>query len=146
MAERVFHILYTSSARHLFASDTLEEILVQSRDFNAENRVTGLLLYCDGSFMQLLEGQEADVTQLYSHIRADIRHKNVVTMVSQDSQERWCQDWAMAFYHCKKRDEFDACINLAAGVDQISDTLGEDNPLRNTMIGFVERNLRQLGR
>lgn len=146
MADSVFHILYTSAARELFSSDVLEDLLIQSRDFNAENNITGLLLYCDGSFMQLLEGQEADVTQLYSRIRADTRHRNVVTMVSREAPERWCQDWAMAFYHCRNRGEIDACINLAAGIDPVSDKLGKDNPLRKTMTGFAERNLRQFDR
>ena len=38
--------------------------------------ITGLLLFIDGGFLQMLEGEERAVRELYTRIAADRRHLN----------------------------------------------------------------------
>ena len=54
-------VAYVSSATHLMTEDELAAILDVSRERNARDGITGLLLYSDGDFIQVLEGPEAPV-------------------------------------------------------------------------------------
>ncbi|HWF37906.1 MAG TPA: BLUF domain-containing protein [Candidatus Acidoferrales bacterium] len=54
--------------------------------------VTGMLLYKDGCFMQVLEGNEEAVIDLAEKIQRDPRHKNMMTLYQGDSPERQFAD------------------------------------------------------
>ncbi|MGB0576371.1 MAG: BLUF domain-containing protein [Alphaproteobacteria bacterium] len=109
----MFHLLYTSSALNFMSSRQLEELLVESRTFNADKNITGILLYCDGSFMQLLEGDEEEVQSLFGRIETDRRHFDVRKIFTKETESRWMKDWAMAFALCAHRGELESCINIA---------------------------------
>ena len=64
----MFRLIYVSTAVRLLNKDELVEILNVSREKNARLNITGLLLYKDGNFMQLLEGRKEDVLALYDVI------------------------------------------------------------------------------
>jgi Sensors of blue-light using FAD len=53
----MFHIVYASSASEAFTGPELQVLLDQARQKNAKFAVTGMLLYKDGNFMQVLEGE-----------------------------------------------------------------------------------------
>jgi hypothetical protein len=91
------HILYTSIAVALLSKQELESLLKQARDNNEKADVTGLLLYTKGSFMQVLEGPETSVDDIYDAIKQDTRHKDVVTLFDGPISERHFDQWAMAF-------------------------------------------------
>jgi hypothetical protein len=57
---------------------------------------TGLLCYCDGYFVQLLEGPETAVLELYALIQCDPRHEQVETLHDEAGPTRWFADWRMA--------------------------------------------------
>jgi hypothetical protein len=59
--------------------------------------VTSLLLFRDGTFIQLLEGGRDEVEALYDTIRADVRHKDVTTIWRFASDSTWSTDWSMGF-------------------------------------------------
>jgi hypothetical protein len=48
-------LVYASSAKQLFSEEDLTALLQQSRDNNTRLGLSGLLLYKDGNFMQVLE-------------------------------------------------------------------------------------------
>ena len=79
-------------------SDTdLVLLLRDSRDLNAESRITGMLLYKDGHFMQVLEGEEKDVMETFGRIELDHRHKSIDVVRSEYLQYRNFPDWTMGF-------------------------------------------------
>jgi hypothetical protein len=51
-----------------------------------------MLLYKDGCFMQVLEGNEEAVIDLAEKIQRDPRHKNMMTLYQGDSPERQFAD------------------------------------------------------
>ncbi|HSM42684.1 MAG TPA: BLUF domain-containing protein, partial [Afifellaceae bacterium] len=61
----MYCLVYVSAAHHLMGDDELTEILETSRARNAAAGITGMLLYKDGSFMQLLEGAKTNVLGTY---------------------------------------------------------------------------------
>ncbi len=54
----MFFLVYVSSATRPFSGEDLRALLETCRKDNAELGVTGMLLYKDGNFMQVLEGDE----------------------------------------------------------------------------------------
>ena len=93
----VFFLVYVSAAATWFSPAELRSLLAHSRDNNMAAGVSGLLLYKDGNFMQVLEGEEATVRALVSRIAVDRRHQGVVVICSGQTKERQFADWRMAF-------------------------------------------------
>jgi hypothetical protein len=56
-----------------------------------------MLLYKDGNFMQVLEGEEAVIRALHAKIDADPRHEGVLTVMQGYQESRQFQDWSMGF-------------------------------------------------
>ncbi len=77
--------------------EDLRVLLATSRKNNAELGVTGMLLYKDGNFMQVLEGEEVAVRRLYARIAADPRHGSEITLQEGFSEGRQFPDWSMGF-------------------------------------------------
>ncbi len=71
------HLIYVSESARPMTADDLEELLEETRSRNDDCRITGMLLYKNGRFMQLLEGEEEDVVKIYRSIERDDRHKEV---------------------------------------------------------------------
>lgn len=79
------------------SEDDLVGLLQQSRARNERLRITGMLLYKGGFFMQVLEGEEKNVLEVFADIQTDIRHKRVFEIVSEYVQHRDFPDWTMGF-------------------------------------------------
>lgn len=92
-----FYLVYLSSARQLYTTSDLSDILKKSRLNNTNRNITGLLLYHDGSILQILEGDEESVMDVYHKIEQDDRHYNVLQLVTGTSEERNFPDWSMGF-------------------------------------------------
>lgn len=97
MTEPLSQIIYRSIAVGHPTELDLHPILVTARTFNADHDVTGMLLYRQRVFVQLLEGPEGVITQLYRRIAADERHRNVETLVEAPIEKRRFARWSMAF-------------------------------------------------
>jgi hypothetical protein len=93
----MIQLAYVSTATQLMSNEDLKRLLEQSREFNAENDVTGMLLYKDRSFLQVLEGSEDVLIPLYDRIRRDSRHEKVKTLFMTDVPRRDFSDWSMGF-------------------------------------------------
>lgn len=93
----MYRLLYLSAATDLFSKDQLVELLKKSRRNNHEIGVTGILLYKDGDFLQLLEGEKSAVETLFKKINRDPRHTGVCTLLAEECKERLFADWSMAF-------------------------------------------------
>ncbi len=66
----MFFLVCVSSATRPFSGEDLRALLETCRKNNAGSGVTGMLLYRDGKFMQVLEGDEGTVRALYEGIAA----------------------------------------------------------------------------
>lgn len=94
----IYSLVYVSYTTALPTSDQLAEMLEIFRSRNALLQVTGLLLYSQGSYMQVLEGQETTVLRLYRRISQDHRHHAVTTLLRGPRHAREFPDWTMAFH------------------------------------------------
>ena len=90
-------LIYVSSSIKLLSDAELLDILKVSRENNASEEITGLLLYKSGNFMQVLEGPDEVVDALYEKIKADPRHKGVSIISREQISARQFSAWEMAF-------------------------------------------------
>lgn len=100
----MFFLIYLSNATQAFSTEELVELLNVARTHNAEIGVTGMLLYKDGRFMQILEGQEETVHSLFQEISSDPRHHKVVTLLEGPCEAREFPDWSMGFQNLDSSD------------------------------------------
>lgn len=90
-------IVYSSAARANVGEQELKTILECARVRNARREVTGMLLFRDGVFIQLLEGSDVEVNLVFESIRRDPRHQRVTVLVDEPITERAFASWSMAF-------------------------------------------------
>ena len=100
----MFSLVYLSRASLDFDEARLLELLATSRKNNAGADVTGLLLYKDGNFLQLLEGEEEQVRRIFGKIARDPRHFNVTVLLEGSTDERQFPDWSMGFHNLRSVD------------------------------------------
>jgi len=93
----MYYIIYLSSATQLFDNQELQDILEVSNKNNEQQGVTGLLLYSDGNIIQVLEGEQETVQDIYKKIARDSRHHSIITLKEGDLAERNFPDWSMGF-------------------------------------------------
>jgi hypothetical protein len=98
--------MYASYAKQHFSDDELTELLIKARKNNSNLGITGMLIYRDGNFIQVLEGEEEAVKSLYILIKADKRHDGVIIMSEGEISERQFAKWAMDFRNYSKNDLF----------------------------------------
>jgi len=75
----------------------LENILADARAGNKARDVTGALVYVDGVFFQILEGDEAVVRKLMADIASDTRHQSVKVFYEAPVDVRAFESWSMAY-------------------------------------------------
>lgn len=90
-------IVYSSAARVPIDARVLANILVAARVRNARRDVTGMLLYRDGVFLQLLEGGQVEVDLVMALIRTDHRHQRVTALLEEDIVARAFPSWSMGY-------------------------------------------------
>ena len=74
-------LAYSSIGTHHFEQSELVDLLTFARDFNSRNGLTGMLLYVDESFFQILEGDPKTLHDLYFRIEQDTRHTHVIKLI-----------------------------------------------------------------
>ena len=93
----MYFLIYVSVAEKPFSSTELLDLLEHARRNNEKAHVTGMLLYKEGNFLQVLEGEERVVKALSAKISRDPRHSKVITMLEGPLVQREFSDWSMGF-------------------------------------------------
>ena len=93
----LYHLGYVSTEAVKFSEEALVTLLSEARNANADRDVTGLLLYREGSFYQVLEGSESAVMATFHDIEGDPRHKEVRILFNGETDAREFADWKMGF-------------------------------------------------
>lgn len=97
-------LIYVSTSTTLLDDDELMKILESSVRHNHPQKVTGMLLYYDGSFMQALEGDGSAVEETMSRIREDKRHHSINVLLQDQIEDREFSGWSMGFKSLNSKD------------------------------------------
>ncbi|TWU47674.1 Blue light- and temperature-regulated antirepressor YcgF [Rubripirellula reticaptiva] len=90
-------MVYASAAVASFEETELDGLLRLSRSSNQSIGITGVLLFRDRTFFQVMEGPADAVDKLFRRISADPRHCNMIVLSEQEIDSRHFGDWQMGF-------------------------------------------------
>jgi len=103
-SQKLSLLAYTSIASHHMAHEELLALLAQSRKNNLPTDITGILLYLEGCFFQVLEGEADQLEKLYEKIAKDSRHHDVMKLILEPIEARSFSNWTMGFQHITKEE------------------------------------------
>ena len=98
------HCIYSSAGIEAYSKDFIMDLLDKAKRKNASLGITGMLLYDEGSFFQVLEGDPEVVESLVKTIQKDTRHDHVVKIIFEEIEERDFSDWTMGYSEIKQDD------------------------------------------
>ena len=136
----MIHLIYMSSVTTWPTENDLIEILTQARARNNKKNITGMLLYDNANFMQVLEGAEVDVHDIYNSILKDSRNTGNVILVEEEIEHRAFPSWSMGFKNLENcspeelegfQDIFNSGLDKQLAVNNTSKALG-------LIMGFVK--------
>lgn len=90
-------ISYTSSTVHTPPREQIERLLDKARERNRQQGVTGVLLYCEGTFHQYLEGPATGLARVYAAILRDPLHHSICELSREPVAQREFDDWSMGY-------------------------------------------------
>ena len=89
--------VYISSAKLMLQERDIISIVKAAQIKNQSMGITGILLFNSGNFMQLIEGAEANVAELYEKIKNDNRHTDVTQLLEEEISHRNFDNWFMGY-------------------------------------------------
>ena len=92
-----YQIIYSSEATIPMQSHDLEELLDRARSSNAIHGISGALVYSDGMFLQILEGESGKLQALMAKILKDVRHEAVTILREGEVPSAQFSSWGMAY-------------------------------------------------
>lgn len=98
----MIHLIYVSTATREMSDEDLLLLLEQSRSRNQKQHITGMLLFLNLTFIQVLEGAEKDVDEIYEDIVKDDRNTGNIIIERAEIRERTFPDWTMGFKRLTK--------------------------------------------
>jgi hypothetical protein len=137
MPAQLIHCIYASAATRDFDTDELAELLRVARENNARLGLTGMLLYAEGSFFQVLEGEPEVLDSLYNRIENDPRHGQVTLVIREPISKRHFDDWTMGFYKISRED--------LAGMAGVNDFFGKERSVVSVSAGRARKLLAAFG-
>jgi hypothetical protein len=137
-------LLYVSQSVGPVTTTVTTSILEKSSANNKKLNITGVLCQGSGLWMQVLEGERAQVNILYAQIIADRHHKNVQLLSIEEIESRRFGQWSMALVYLSKDDpmvqmahpEFDPYSATAKDAMSLLEELIETSTPIVTMVGI----------
>jgi hypothetical protein len=99
----LFQLIYMSSLV-TDEPELLPSILEASVRNNKRRDITGMMLYSDGSVLQVLEGERSIVMETFRAIESDGRHSGIFILIEQEIAARHFASWSMGFRHLSAAD------------------------------------------
>jgi hypothetical protein len=119
-------LVYLSTAVGVLRADELDKVYLRAKANNMNAGITGLLLFYEGTFLQLLEGPAAGISALVQKLRRDKRHANLIILESGAAEDRIFPDSPMQYVPAR---------NLSPGEKQAFSDLRQAVVARPAMVG-----------
>jgi len=79
-----YAVTYVSTASRDLNAEEISELLKYSKENNNSRGITGILLFSEGNFFQIIEGEKEKILELYQRIKTDKRHHNLIQIVGKE--------------------------------------------------------------
>ena len=138
-------LIYASQAVRPCSESDLESLLVAARRHNASHGLSGLLLYANQSFLQILEGELDELTVLYERIATDARHTRLRLLVSAPISTRKFACWSMGFEQIDERQMSASLPGFMPACEYplVNPALIRDGVVAETLLDLYQRNAQQ---
>jgi len=127
----LIHLVYNSTQAAAFTDEALVNLLTRARNKNAALDITGMLLYVDGCFFQVLEGPEDRVDAMVATLQNDPRHTLMTIIIREPIHRRAFNDWTMGFTTMSTAD--------VGAIDGLNDFFGGGLSLMNLDAGRTKK-------
>lgn len=84
----MYQLIYSSVIRKTCTEADISKMLLRSQSQNLQNGITGCIVYHNGEFLHLIEGDKKSVTDLFKRITGDTRHVHVNFLFDSEVDER----------------------------------------------------------
>lgn len=98
------HCIYCSAATKAFSPSDLPALLAECREKNAAAGLTGMLLYSDRTFFQVLEGDRSVVEALLERLTRDKRHERLTKLIVEPIERRSFAQWTMGYARITRKE------------------------------------------
>ena len=143
----MIQLSYVSTATKSMSKRALETLLEECRHNNSMMGITGMMLYGNKTFIQVLEGQEDAVESLFEKIKNDPRHTDVKSLRKRTITRREHSDWSMGFKQISPED-----LREIKGLDDFSESdlnaeklSGQSKKVEALMSHFRSQKLKHIG-
>ena len=100
----MLQVSYVSQTAQPMQCSELLDLLLQCREYNGENGITGMLLYGNSTFLQVIEGEDGVINSLVNKIEADPRHNQIEMLSRKEINDRDYASWTMGFEQISDED------------------------------------------
>ena len=90
-------LIYASEVANDLTPEGLQALLTTARRCNRLHDVSGMLVFDSKYFLQAVEGSRTSLSQLYSNLVRDPRHKRLLLLSFESIEQRSFSDWTMGF-------------------------------------------------
>lgn len=125
-------ICYISDSKEYKSLSELNDIYLKARTNNIENNITGVLVYKNRNFLQVIEGESGKVNDTFSKIALDTRHKNIFKVINTSIEERVFEDYNFGFTTIDSNKELKNLYNYLEWLRSA------ENKLANNIISMVK--------
>ena len=98
----LIHCIYASLATPDFHEHHIPALLKHARESNRTHDITGMLLFLDGGFLQMLEGPALEIDAVFESIARDPRHTRVTPLLREPILRRRFSEWTMGFTNVER--------------------------------------------
>jgi|GEM_PF-6825797 len=105
-------LVYLSRASEEFRSRaTRQQLKIYAQTENPKHHITGLLIYCEGYFLQIIEGSAANIDTLYAKIVRDGRHIELEELARSVTPARMFGKWSMGVVETEDGPDLQITLN-----------------------------------
>ncbi len=135
---KMVRLIYFSQLATGYGPNDINDILLESRAYNPQHGISGVLCYDIRWFLQWLEGERSAVNRLYARILKDPRHTGAEIIEYSDIESRLFGDWSMAAAVIGKRESALKIVEKYCGGSYFSPMVLDGEGAMNLMIDVAE--------
>ena len=100
-----FAISYVSTICTSILDEEIYQLFEFVKSNNDKNHISGMLMYSDGNFFQVLEGKKEAVKALFEKIKKDHRHYDIIPIIQHPIELISFSEYQTSFTTIKNRSE-----------------------------------------
>ena len=139
--QSIYHLSYISTGCDHLKFEQIKDLLECSVKNNKRDGITGILIYCNKLFFQILEGDKSTVDALFDKLCIDPRHDNIIKLQACFVERRQFENWNMAFKSYNKELRMLDDFNTEAFYSYIKERMVDNPPVSlRLLLDFFDLN------